>query len=218
MPNDFLSQLSADFGEMLSQPRPAAAPVTCTIERGLLVEDLHSYMDEAGELKHAQKGEEKDLAQLKEKHHSAARLLAEGVPHGVVAETCGYTPAYLSVLKNSPAMQNLISHYKQPGNLAAKIIGENLRRVGGKALERLEARIDDDELENFELLQAAKLGFDRSGHGPQQTVKQEHQHTVLVPEELLNLSRSARQRDADFIIPPEDIREILPPRKLEGGE
>lgn len=216
----FLESISAEFGESLAAGESSAPPaVTCTIDRALLPEDIHAYLDSSGKLTSTQKAAEKDVKSLRAKHHSVARLLAQSVPEGIVAEITGYTPQYVSVLKNNPSMIELIEHYRGPNNEAAKMVGEKLRNVGTMALERLEERIEQDELDDFALLQAAKLGLDRSGHGPQSQVTNVTEHRVVMPEELLRLSREARKRDQEWIVPVSKVREVLPaPAPIRGDE
>lgn len=217
---EFLDQISDDFQRAMEQGSSAPTPaVTVTVERALLPEDIRAYIDGSGKLETAQKADEKDVRTLRARHHGVARLLAQGVPEGIVADMCNYTPQYLSVLKQNPSMIELIEHYRGPNNEAAKLIGEKLRTVGTMALERLEDRIENDELDDFALLQAAKLGFDRSGHGPQSSVHSVTEHRVVMPEELLRLSKEARRRDASHIVSVEAVRAVLPaPQSLEPRE
>lgn len=205
--------LSADIGDLLAMQPPEdtkKAPVTCTIEYALLPKHLADYVDASGKLPSTTKSDEKDIKSLRSKHHGVARLLAEGVPEGVVAEMTGYTKAYISTLKNNPSMSELIAFYRGPKNEAAKLIGERLRTIAGMSVERLEERLERDELNATELTAVAKLGFDRSGHGPQSTVNSVTEHRILGLEELAELSRRARQRDSDLIIDPEFVRNVLP--------
>lgn len=208
----FLDQISEDFAASLGDASPLSKvpAVTCMIEGPLLPEDIQQYLGAEGQLQSAQKADTKDLAVLRAKHHSVARLLAEGVPEGVVATITGYTAGYISVLKAAPAMAELIEHYRQPGNLAAREIGENLRRVGSMALERLEERIEKDAVDDNVLLSAAKLGMDRSGHGPASTSLNVTEHHIIDHAEIQRRSKEARQRDATLIVHPQDVRKALP--------
>lgn len=209
---DLLDQISADFAATLEQPTEGkqAEPVTCTIVRPLLPEDLAKYLDEHGKLTTTQNLRDRDIKVLREKHHSVARLLAEGVPDSVVAVMAGYTPEYISILKNNPSMVQLIEHYRLPSNEAAKHIGENLRRVAGMAWERIEERIAKDELNSNELLAATKLGYDRSGHGPASSIHEVREHHIIDHAEIARRHAEARKRDQDLIVHPEDVRKALP--------
>lgn len=212
---DFFDEISDSFAESLaaSNPSTRVAAVTCMIEGPLMPEDIQQYLTDHGQLTTTTKAHEKDVALLRERHHSVARLLAEGVPTCVIATTTGYTPEYIGTLAHAPAMMELIAHYKAPGNLAARQIGENLRRVAGMALESIENDLIAGTLTATEKLAAAKLGYDRSGHGPQSSVHSVTEHHLIDHAEIAARNREARQRDAPMIIHPEEVRKALPAPK-----
>lgn len=211
---DFSDDILSSVSDVLeaSQEPEKKVPVTCTIEFGLLPEHLADYADQHGNLASAQKADEKDLQTLRSKHHGVARLLAEGVPEGVVAEMCGYTASHISVLKQNPAMIELVNFYRSPKGETAKLIGENLRTVASMSLEIAQRRLetDPDKITITELTGLAKLGFDRSGHGPQSTVHNVSEHRLVASEELIALNKEARRRDAVRIVDPSSVRNILP--------
>ncbi len=209
-------------GEILSEVSDALAytapeekhePVTCMIEHTLLPEHLADYADQHGNLQSAQKADEKDLVTLRARHHSVARLLAEGVPEGVVAQMCGYEASYVSTLKNTPAMVELISFYRGPKNETAAAIGEKLRRLGDMSIDLIEKKLEEEgtKASLTELAGVAKLGFDRSGHGPSSTVHNIEEHRIVGAEELLELNREARRRNAPRIVDVSAVRSVLPP-------
>jgi hypothetical protein len=215
--SDILSQ-AGDLLELSAMPEKKE-PVTCVVEFSLLPEHLADYVDQHGKLASAQKGDEKDVQALRARHHGVARLLAEGVPEGVIAEMTGYTAAYISTLKNTPAMIDLVAFYRSPKNETAKVIGERLRTVADMSLELIEQRLETKggEISISELTAVSKLGFDRSGHGPQSTVHNIEEHRLVMPEELVELSRNARARDRSKIVDVSAVRGVLPsPEKLEA--
>jgi len=208
---DFLAELTEAFAATLdAEPQPKTpALVTAQIERGLLPEDVRRYMDEHGNLTTTVKAEQKDIRLLRERHHSVARLVAEGVPQEVVAAITQYTAPYISTLLQAPAMVQLVEHYRSNGNAAAQHIGENLRVVAGMSLERLREKVEMDQLSNNELLAAAKLGYDRSGHGPSSSLHAIHEHHLVPPEEIAARHAAAKLRDKEYIIHPEQVRPAL---------
>ena len=141
-----------------------------------------------------------DLKRIKERHHAAARMLAQGMSQRMIAEICGYSETYLSTMLNTPSMQDLVAHYRGSHNAAADLIGEQLRAAGMGAVEKLLERLEADELENSELLGLAKLGLDRSGHGPQQKHHHLHESHVIDYAELTRLDREARRASQVDII------------------
>lgn len=214
---DILSQV----GEaLLSTAEPEQRlPVTCVIEHSLLPEHIADYADQHGNLATAQKSDEKDLSKLRARHHGIARMLAEGVPEGVVAEMNGITGPYLSTLKNTPSMIELINFYRQPKTDVAKLMGHKLRILADRSADEIMKRLEGDkagEVSISELAAVAKLGFDRSGNGPNSTVTQVEEHRLVASEELLELAREARRRDAARIVDAESVRHILP--KGEASE
>lgn len=211
---DLSQDIIAEAGAVLDldAQEPKVSHVTCTIEHGLLPEHLADYADQSGQLASAQKSDEKDVQALRARHHGVARLLAEGVPEGVVAELSNYTPAYISTLKNNPAMIQLIEFYRSPKTEVTRVIGEKLRVLSDMALNQLQQRLEEKpgEASITELKEVAKLGLDRSGNGPNSTVTNVNEHRLVADEELLELTRSARQRERGRIVDVEAVRTALP--------
>jgi hypothetical protein len=197
-------EISAELGNALASKVPA---VTCTIEEVLQPEHIAEYLSKAGQLTTTDKSDEKDVATLRARHHSVARLLASGMPEGVIAEITGYDNAYISVLKSNPSMVELVNHYRSPNNAVVEVIAEKLRTVGHAALNRLSDEIQD--MDHNSLIAVAKLGVDRSGNGPMSKVAHEHTH-LLDPEKIAALADTARRKSADRIVNVSALRRALP--------
>lgn len=219
---DLSGEILSEVSDVLamSEQTEKREPVSCVIEHALLPEHLADYVDQHGKLQSTQKADQKDLQTLRAQHHGVARLLAENVPEGVVAEMTGFTAAHISNLKNTPSMIELISFYRGPKNDAAKVIGEKLRVVGDMSLELLHDKLRSEgvALSVSDLTAAAKLGFDRSGHGPQSTVHNIEEHRLFASEELLEIAQEARRREMKRIVEPEEVRRLLPPKEQSNGE
>jgi len=215
---DIISEVG-DVLAMTGEPEKRQ-PVTCVVEYALLPEHIVDYADQHGNLASTQKAEEKDVQTLRAKHHGVARLLAEGVPEGVIAEMSGYDRAYLSTLKNNPSMIELVAFYRSPKNETAKIIGEKLRTVADMSLDVIQQRLETkaSEISITELTAVSKLGFDRSGHGPQSTVHNIEEHRLVMPEELQELNREARRRDQGRIVDVAAVRNVLLPAPEEHND
>lgn len=188
----------------LNIPMELQAPqtfITCQVE-GLVDEgDLRRLA--AGSEHSRAIVEPGDLKKLREKHHSVARLVAAGMPQATVAAITGYTPTYISLLLNNPAMQELLTYYRSAHTNAAEVIGERLRTAGLGALEKLQDKLDDkdgDGLDDQVLLGLAKLGLDRSGHGPQSKVQSVTEHHIIDHAELRRLNQAARAASREDII------------------
>lgn len=193
--------------------------VTCTIE-GILEDDDINEILKGGAVAEqpASSGSSRvaavsledpsSLKRLKEKHHSVARLVASGVSQRLVASFSGYTESYLSVLLNNPAMMELVTVYRMEYGKSAEIIAEKLRSVGTQALERLEDRIPD--MDDNALIQTAKLGLDRSGHGPSSTSHVVNETHLIDHAEIARLNTEARRGSIEYITPIEHARKSLP--------
>jgi len=190
--------------------------ITCTIE-GILEEDdvraLLMQRSDAGEdatpSPAAPEPENpRDLKRIKEKHHSVARLIAGGLPQRMVASLSGYNEQYLSVLLNNPSMVELVSLYRIQYGKSAEIITERLRTVGTQALERLEERIPS--MGDNELIQTAKLGLDRAGHGPTTTQHSITESHLFDHADLARMNAEARKGSASYIVDVEEVRKALP--------
>ena len=213
--DNLYDSISADIGEALAEAGQSKVPaVTCTIEDELQPEHLAEYVERVGNLP-AQKSDEKDLATLRARHHQVARLLALNLPEGLVAELSGYTAAHISTLKNSPAMIELINHFRAPGDNATKIMAEKLRLLADMSIEQLFTKLEAGEVDVNQLLAAVKLGADRSNNGPMSKVAHDHMHS-LNEEQVADLAATARRRNAGRIIDITAVRGALPAPKQEG--
>lgn len=219
---DLGQDIISEVGDILADTADPAQrePVSCVIEHDLLPEHLANYADQHGNLATTQKAEEKDVQALRARHHGAARLLAEGVPEGVVAELCGYTGPYFSTLKNNPAFIELLEFYRAPKTEAAKLMGEKLRVAADMSIEMIMTRLESEgkEATLSELTAIAKLGFDRSGNGPNSTVVNVSEHRLVADDELKELAKAARRSEAPRIIDVEAVRNVLPKGAEDGAE
>lgn len=202
-----------DIGAIsIDLPIPAKV-ITCTIEGAIEAEDLRRLLDRRSAAEVPMGLQAGDLAKVREQHHVVARYVASGMQQTIIASLTGYTEAYVSVLLNNPAMQELIGYYRSNHINAAAAVGEKLKHVALKAVEKLEGQLDDDELGANELIQVAKLGLDRSGHGPSSKVVNETTHHLIDHAELARLNREARAESVEHII---TITPLL--EKLDEGE
>lgn len=187
--------------------------VTCTIEGILDEEDLRELALGHGPnaVKPVAADDPNDLSKIREKHHHVARLIADGLQQRLVARISGYTEGYISILLNNPAMVELVEMYRIQAGASVKVATEKLKTVGLKALEKIDEKIDSDQLSNLELLSAAKLGLDRGGLGPQSKVHAVNEHHVIDHAEISRLNDEARRRNATSIVPVAEVRKALAP-------
>lgn len=126
------------------------------------------------------------VKRLREKHHRLARALALGQTPTEAGLCCGYTPARVHQLKADPSFQELLAYYAAKEELVFESVVEKLRDVAELALGEIATRLEDEpEALTFgQLIDAASLTLDRSGHGPKQTVQSNVNISVLSQETL----------------------------------
>lgn len=109
------------------------------------------------------------IKRISDRHHSLARLLASGTSVSDACAITGYTPSRISILKGDPAFEELIAFYREGKAEAVQDLSDKLVEVSREAVGILQDRLEL-EPEAFDagtLLDLAKFGADRTGHGPQ---------------------------------------------------
>lgn len=79
------------------------------------------------------------------RHHTMARLVAEGLRDVDVAGMTGYTPTRIYQLKNDPLVKGLIEFYCAEMNARFRDVHERKKQLGLLAIERLMEKLLDDE-------------------------------------------------------------------------
>lgn len=135
----------------------------------------------------------KPIERLRDRHHSMARLIAEGKKIGEVAAITGMTISRLSILQGDPTFAELVEFYRRDVNTQYAELHEHLAGVSLDAVVTLRERIEDDpdQLSTKDLLAIAQLGADRTGHGPVSS------QNVNVNMNLASRLEAARKRVAD---------------------
>lgn len=101
---------------------------------------------------------------LRQTHHLAARLMAEGRPNIEVSAITGYTQARISTFRSDPAFVELMDYYKVQVQAQYANVHERLAAFGFSCLEEAQQRLDENP-EDFslqELRQWMTATFDRS--------------------------------------------------------
>src|SRR5438105_2787384 len=80
---------------------------------------------------------------IRQTHHLAARLLAEGRPAVEVAAITGYSQSRLSIFKSDPAFAELLEYYKAQVREAFAGIHERLAALGYSCLEEAQRRLEE---------------------------------------------------------------------------
>jgi len=160
-------------------------------------------------------------ATLKDVHHQMARLFAMGLRTGQVSERIGYTFNRVSTIRNSPAFEALVQHYR--GKLDESFsrasydyfstLSENSiraeRMIADRLAEASEGGDDAPVISTKELLAISRDGADRIGYGKRQT------NVNLNADFATLLDRAvSRSRDAQRTIEGETSAPPPPPKLL----
>jgi hypothetical protein len=109
------------------------------------------------------------LANIKERHHTIARLLAAGESHVTISAITGMSPSRISILANDPAMLELVAHYR--ATEVAPIyrdLHERLSSISLDAASILQERMEEEpeKMTSGLLVKIVEMSADRTGHGP----------------------------------------------------
>lgn len=104
------------------------------------------------------------IKNLRHTHHLAAKLLAEGRKNAEVCAITGYSPSRISILKQSPAFQDLVSYYAEQVRVAFTNVHAKLAALGEVCVEELLERLDDkpESFSHGQLVEVMEATLDRS--------------------------------------------------------
>lgn len=126
------------LGSARGGKRQAKAPVTVDIIRELTPGDLPALQAPPPV------GSVPSIPEIRHQHHQLAGLLARGVPNAEISLILGFSPSYISTLRNAPDMQELIAYYAARAEERTIDALARLRNLGLTGVEELQQRIDAD--------------------------------------------------------------------------
>lgn len=184
------------IGLMLELSPPRIGPgrrnaeITAEVVRDLTAADMELLRGERGI-------QPIPITRLRERHHTVARLIAEGRKAVEVAAITGMTQSRISILQSDPTFKELVIFYR--GEVEARYVEMHDTLAGlsidaaVKLREKLEASDEEggDQLSIAQLIELTKLGADRTGHGPSSST------TVNVNVGLASRLEEARKRVAE---------------------
>lgn len=134
------------------------------------------------------------LQRLNTRHKRLAKLLASGTSTSEAAALVGMTPARVSILKSDPSFSELLKLYEAQFDQIFQDAAQLLQGVTEDSLIELSERIENDpsQFTNAELMALAKLGADRTGHGPVKT--NENNFNVNFGDRLEEARRRIREQ------------------------
>src|SRR5215467_9971502 len=133
----------------------AARRVNWEVVRTLRVPDDLPLLSE----RHPKRASQQTLKHIRNSHHQLARLMATGVDQEEISLITGYSPAYISRIKNDPTFEALVDYYdKQRDEIFVDVV-ERMKTLGLSTLDELQRRLDDepDEWYRRELMEMAEL-------------------------------------------------------------
>lgn len=151
-----------DLGSARGGRKPSS-PMSVQVVGGLGQDDLEELANPGPVASPGQA-----IAKISHSHHQLAQLLAKGVVQEEASLITGYSPAYISRLKNEdPAFQNLMAHYGQEREAVFVDVLERMKSIGLSSLDELQARLADDPAgwSRRELMELAELLLIKPGQG-----------------------------------------------------
>lgn len=132
--------------------------------RDLTADDLHEFAEQERVLP------EQTLKTLRHTHHTIARLLCDGVSQAEISVIVGVSQSRISILKNDPAFNELLTHYAGTKARIQVDMWTRLAQLGVSSIEVLEERVLDnpDTIDSATLLKIVETISDRTGF-PKQT-------------------------------------------------
>lgn len=104
------------------------------------------------------------LQRITDRHHALARLLAAGTPEGEAALILNYDNSRVSILKQSPAFQELLALYRSEVDREFATTLDHMAGLSRDALLELRERLEErpNEFSNRELLAVVTEMTDRA--------------------------------------------------------
>ncbi len=166
--------ISEPFMQVIFPPgkgrRPA--PIFYNVTRHLNEADIAALWD------HQRDNTGPKIKALRYNHHVLAKAVASGKSGIECGNLTGMSPVYISILKNDPAFQELVSFYADEMNELYVDVHQRMATLGTSILEELTERFeaDPDKFTKRELLDMFTAMADRSiptakgGPAPQQAI------------------------------------------------
>lgn len=119
--------------------RRAAEPLEVEVVRSLTEADIPALLNPE---KLPALQAPRSILEIRHHHHMLAQCMAAGHPQEMVSRITGYSPSYISTIKNDPAFAELLAYYGQQKSEQAIDALERLRSLGLAGVEELQRRMD----------------------------------------------------------------------------
>ena len=138
------------------------------------------------------------IVKLRDQHHIMARLFVSGLSNNEVAAETGYTISRVAVLRNSPAMMELVEKYRADDHdewrKSRDATYEYMHRIRVKGLRIIEDALEDEEVKPEFALKVFDSMADRTEYHRKST--KENINIDFAARLEVAIARSARVIDA----------------------
>lgn len=133
--------------------RKAAAPVRIEVARAMTEADLEGLADAPPA------AQVPLISSIRHAHHQLARQVAIGTKGTEISLITGYSPAYISAIKNDPAFKELVAYYTSQREAMFVDTLERMKSLGLSTLDELQRRLAEtpEGWSNRELMEMSKL-------------------------------------------------------------
>lgn len=169
------------------------------------------------------------LQDVLQRQKEAARLFAAGHTNAEVAQTLGYHPAYMPVLKQQLQEKGVLPHYEAMRDEAVvKNVREGVEQGAKKGLDLLLKALtkgtqESEEIDPKTKVKIAQDFLDREGTAPRLTRQQSqggHMHMHLTGDDIAELKALREGKVAEAPRPlrrPDENDNLIPADLLEVG-
>lgn len=159
-----MTRLDLDI-DLTAGPGRPAAPLHATYVRDLREDDIAAMKQNRG-------SKPPELKRISDRHHALARLLAAGTPEAEAALATGYGVSRVSILKQSPAFQELVALYRKEVDFQFSTILEHMAGLSHDAILEIRERLEEspEDFSNKDLLSLVNDMADRTGAPRQKEV------------------------------------------------
>lgn len=153
VPDDLLTVLALTPAAPGRKPWPEA-PIEISLVRALTPADATEISNRPPST-----GARDPLKRIRHSHHQLAQLIAQGREQAEIALVTGYSPGYISVIKQDPTFRELIAYYSTERKAIFVDTLERMKSLGITVMEELQQRVADEpeKWSNRELMEFAKL-------------------------------------------------------------
>jgi len=153
VPDDLLTELALTPAVSGHKPWPEA-PIEIELVRALTPADATEIASRPPSATSRD-----PLKRIRHSHHQLAQLLAQGREQAEIALVTGYSPGYITVIKQDPTFAELIAYYSTERKAIFVDTLERMKSLGITVMEELQQRITDEpeKWSNREMMEFAKL-------------------------------------------------------------